>query len=72
MQKGCCGHGPRAREIRLWNLSNGKLSAMPCFDLAAFRLTMCCTRAIGLHQSRRHAALYHTKNRMARRVSLLV
>jgi hypothetical protein len=67
--------------MRIWNLSNGKLSAMPCFDLAAFRLaetcrprasTMCCTRAIGLHQSRRHAALYHNKNRMAQSVSLLV
>jgi len=67
--------------MRIWNLSNGKLSAMPCFDLAAFRLvaacrprasTMCCARAIGLHQSRRHAALYHTKYRTAQRVSLLV
>jgi hypothetical protein len=67
--------------MRISNLSNGKLSAMPCFDLAAFRLaaacrprasTMCCARAIGLHQSRRHAAFYHNKNRMARRVSLSV
>jgi len=64
-----------------WNLSNGKLTAVPHFDLAAFHLaapctppasTMCCARAIGLHQSRRHAALYHNKNRMAQSVSLLV
>jgi hypothetical protein len=67
--------------MRIWNLSNGKLSAMPCFDLTAFHLaeasrprasTMCCARAIGLHKSRPHAALYHNKIRLAQRVSLLV